>query len=98
MKPLTEQQAKVLAFIAQHIAEHGAPPAIREVCAHMGISSPNGVMCHVRALRKKGYLEPARDTGDKVAVARDLMPAGLRAKLAAVVKAHMKELNKGAGK
>lgn len=31
-------------------------PVVREIAAEFGISSTNGVMCHLQALVKKGFL------------------------------------------
>lgn len=54
---LTKRQQEILDFITEHICEHGFPPTIREIGAANGIDSPNGVMCHLRALESKGRIE-----------------------------------------
>lgn len=41
----------------------GSSPTIRELCALLEISSPNGIMCHLKALSKKGVLEPLPEDG-----------------------------------
>jgi repressor LexA len=46
----------VLRFIRQSIHDRGYPPTLREIGAHMGIKSTNGVNDHLRALERKGYL------------------------------------------
>ena len=51
---LTKKQTAIYNFIRKHIEEKGFPPAIRDICTEFGISSPNGVMCHLKALEKKG--------------------------------------------
>jgi repressor LexA len=56
MQGLTGRQEQVLTFIRQSIAERGYPPTLREIGAHMGIRSTNGVNDHLRALERKGYL------------------------------------------
>jgi len=53
---LTDRQAEILGFIVSCIEENGFSPTIREIGQQFGIGSPNGVMCHIRALRTKGYL------------------------------------------
>ena len=53
---LTKKQQAIYNFIRKHIEEKGFPPAIRDICDAFGISSPNGVMCHLKALQKKGYI------------------------------------------
>ncbi len=56
MQGLTERQAQVLDFIRHSINQRGYPPTLREIGAHMGIRSTNGVNDHLRALERKGYL------------------------------------------
>ncbi|AUX23687.1 ArsR family transcriptional regulator [Sorangium cellulosum] len=56
MQGLTERQQQVLHYIRQSISERGYPPTLREIGAHMGIRSTNGVNDHLRALERKGYL------------------------------------------
>jgi repressor LexA len=53
---MTEKQARIYKFIREHIEDKGFPPAIRDICDAFSISSPNGVMCHLKALQKKGYI------------------------------------------
>lgn len=54
--PLTLKQQAIYTYIRKHIEEKGFPPAIRDICTEFGISSPNGVMCHLKALQSKGYI------------------------------------------
>ncbi len=56
MQGLTDRQQQVLTYIRQSITERGYPPTLREIGAHMGIRSTNGVNDHLRALERKGYL------------------------------------------
>ena len=53
--PLTDQQAKVLAFIVENSALYS--PTTREIARAFGFRSPNGVTCHLAALERKGYLK-----------------------------------------
>jgi repressor LexA len=46
----------VLEFIQESIQENGFPPTLREIGAHFGIRSTNGVNDHLLALQRKGYL------------------------------------------
>lgn len=55
-QPLTQRQEQVLAFIRECLANWGYPPTLREIGAHLGIASTNGVADHIKALRRKGYL------------------------------------------
>lgn len=52
---LTPRQEEVLQFIRSEIAA-GAPPTIREIGDRFRILSPNGILCHLKALEKKGYI------------------------------------------
>lgn len=52
---LTKRQAAILAFIRARIAV-GLPPTFREIGQEFGITSPNGVTCHLRALERKGRI------------------------------------------
>ncbi|MCK5688733.1 transcriptional repressor LexA [Myxococcota bacterium] len=54
---LTDRQQQVFDYIQSQIAEWGYPPTIREIGVHLGIRSTNGVADHLKALKRKGYLE-----------------------------------------
>jgi repressor LexA len=54
---LTPRQQEVYDLIKSHIEEKGWPPTIREIGGSIGIRSPNGVMCHLKALVKKDMIE-----------------------------------------
>lgn len=56
MTDLTPRQNQLLAFIQAHIAEKGCPPTMREMAAHLGVTSTNGVNDHLLALEKKGHV------------------------------------------
>src|SRR5689334_6364314 len=56
MQGLTDRQQQVLEYIRSSITQRGYPPTLREIGAHMGIRSTNGVNDHLRALERKGYL------------------------------------------
>ena len=53
---LTKRQQIIFNFIRRQIDESGTAPTIREIADEMGFKSPNGVMCHLRALEKKGLI------------------------------------------
>lgn len=53
---LTDRQAEIFEFICARIEDGGFPPTVREIGQHFGIRSPNGVMCHLKALEKKGLI------------------------------------------
>jgi len=53
---LTERQQEVYDFIEEKILERGYGPTVREIGQRFDIKSPNGVMCHLQALVKKGLI------------------------------------------
>ncbi|HEX3727230.1 MAG TPA: transcriptional repressor LexA [Pirellulales bacterium] len=56
MDQLTDRQKEVYLFIRDKIRGRGYGPTVREIGDHFHISSPNGVMCHLKALEKKGLI------------------------------------------
>lgn len=59
---LTERQEQVVKTIWKFLLERGRYPSIREIARIIGVSSLNGVMCHIVALEKKGALERGTDS------------------------------------
>jgi len=53
---LTEKQLAVYEFIRDKIRTRGYGPTVREIGTNFNISSPNGVVCHLKALEKKGII------------------------------------------
>ncbi|MGL4554499.1 MAG: transcriptional repressor LexA [Gemmataceae bacterium] len=53
---LTAKQRDIYDFIAEHIEKNGYPPTVRDIGKAFEIESPNGVMCHLNALVKKGAI------------------------------------------
>lgn len=53
MPKLTRRQKQVYQLIVEKIRERGYGPTVREIGAAFKIRSPNGVMCHLKALQKK---------------------------------------------
>lgn len=68
---LTDRQRDILRFITLRLSE-GQAASLREIGLHFGITSPNGVVCHVKALMKKGRLKHTAWH------ARSLIPAGVK--------------------
>jgi repressor LexA len=53
---LTERQKEIYEFIREKIETRGYGPTVREIGEGFEIKSPNGVMCHLKALEKKGLI------------------------------------------
>lgn len=56
MIEMTKPQRKIYDYLVTQCHD-GTPPTIREIQAMMGVSSPNGIVCHLRALKRKGLIE-----------------------------------------
>ena len=53
---LTQRQQEVYDMIRSLIVDRDYGPTVREIGEQFGIKSPNGVMCHLRALERKGLI------------------------------------------
>ncbi|MEL6898213.1 MAG: transcriptional repressor LexA [Planctomycetota bacterium] len=53
---LTQRQQNVYDLIRECIVQRGYGPTVREIGEHFDIKSPNGVMCHLKALERKGLI------------------------------------------
>jgi repressor LexA len=53
---LTPRQREIYHFIRSKIQGRGYGPTVREIGLEFLIKSPNGVMCHLKALQKKGLI------------------------------------------
>src|SRR4051794_38190575 len=54
---LTSRQQEIYEFIREKIESRGFGPTVREIGEAFEIRSPNGVMCHLKALEKKGLIK-----------------------------------------
>lgn len=62
MRPLTattERQREIHRYMLAYQSTHGMPPTVREIGEAMGIRSPNGVMCHLKSLERRGMVKRA---------------------------------------
>jgi SOS-response transcriptional repressor LexA len=55
-QPLTKKQTDIYAWIVAYIESHGYSPTVREICKAFKFASPQGAHCHLRPLRKKGWV------------------------------------------
>lgn len=53
---LTDRQQQVYDLIRSLIVKRGYGPTVREIGEEFGIKSPNGVMCHLKAIERKGLI------------------------------------------
>jgi repressor LexA len=73
---LTERQQRVYEFIRDKIRNRGYGPTVREIGENFEIKSPNGVMCHLKALEKKGLITRERNMSRAIQLTAE--PRGLR--------------------
>lgn len=69
---LTAQQLAVMKFIAGYWVKNLRSPSVRDIGVFMGISSPNGVLCHLKALTEKGQIKPIGEGSHRM-----LFPVGV---------------------
>lgn len=68
---LTVRQREVHQFMLDRQRTHGSPPTIREMADTFNFISPNGVMCHIRALVKKGWVRKGAEFSARLYLAVD---------------------------
>jgi repressor LexA len=61
VRKLSQRQEAILAFINEHVEDHGYPPSIREIGGAVGISSTSVVDYNLRVLERDGYLRRDRE-------------------------------------
>lgn len=65
---LTKRQDEIFEYIKTCIVEDQCPPTVRQIGTQFGIRSPNGVMCHLKALEKKRYIERVENESRRIKV------------------------------
>ncbi|MGL4463024.1 MAG: transcriptional repressor LexA, partial [Planctomycetia bacterium] len=68
---LTSRQHEVYDFIREKIQTRGYGPTVREIGAEFEIRSPNGVMCHLQALVKKGLIVREKNMSRAITIVAD---------------------------
>ena len=89
---LTERQQNVYEFIRDKIKNRGYGPTVREIGEHFEINSPNGVMCHLKALEKKGLISRSPNKSRAIELTREAMDEGRGVPLVGTVAAGMTNL------
>jgi repressor LexA len=78
---LTPRQREIYEFIRSKIQGRGYGPTVREIGTHFHIKSPNGVMCHLKALQKKGLIHREPNMSRAIQLLEDsptAQPRGLK--------------------
>ncbi len=53
---ISKKQQEILEYIKEEILKRGYPPAVREICNAVGLSSTSSVHAHLETLEKNGYI------------------------------------------
>jgi repressor LexA len=68
MSTLTGRQREVLEFLIDYLAENGYPPTIREIRSAFRLSSNRGVVDHLTALEKKGFIRRGKGSSRAIEI------------------------------
>jgi len=71
LENLTKRQKSVYEFIRDKIRTRGYGPTVREIGDQFKIRSPNGVMCHLKALEKKGMITREKNMSRAIRLTRE---------------------------
>jgi repressor LexA len=89
---LTDRQQRVYDFIRDKIVNRGYGPTVREIGTQFDISSPNGVMCHLKALEKKGLIHRSPNKSRAIELSREAQEEERGVPLAGTVAAGLTNL------
>ena len=89
---LTSRQQAIYDLIKDMIINRGYRPTVREIGEQFGIRSPNGVMCHLKALEKKGYILRSPNKSRAIELTSQALGTGRGLPLVGVVAAGAMEL------
>jgi SOS-response transcriptional repressor LexA len=55
--PPSPRQRDIFRWLWEQTCANGCQPSVRELMERFGIKSPNGAMCHLHALDRKGWIK-----------------------------------------
>src|SRR5436189_2701291 len=76
LEQLTSRQKSVYEFIRTKIRARGYGPTVREIGLEFELASPNGVMCHLKALEKKGLIKREPNMSRAIMLATESVEQG----------------------
>jgi len=77
MEQLTPRQQEVLEIVTDYITSNGYPPSLREIGKRLSVSGTLGVMKHLEALEKKGYLRRQEGSSRGISLCNQAQAASL---------------------
>lgn len=89
---LTDRQLAVYEFIRDKIQNRGYGPTVREIGDKFDIASPNGVVCHLKALVKKGLIHRSPNKSRAIELTKEALHETRGLPLAGAVAAGMTNL------
>ena len=89
---LTARQREVFDMIYEQIINRGYGPTVREIADQFGIASPNGVVCHLKALEKKGLIIRSPNKSRAIELTDEVLESQRGLPLAGTVAAGMTTL------
>jgi repressor LexA len=72
LEQLTDRQRDIYYFLRDKILNRGYGPTVREIGEQFHINSPNGVMCHLKALEKKGLIRRSPNKSRAIELTEDV--------------------------
>lgn len=72
---LTPRQREVYEWIRAFVARKGYGPSVRELAEGLHITSPNGVLAHLKAMERKGFIRRDQKTSRSI-VLLEVEPPG----------------------
>lgn len=73
LEELTQRQRAVYDLIRDKIQNRGYGPTVREIGESFDIKSPNGVMCHLKALERKGLIRRSPNKSRAIELTREAL-------------------------
>ena len=89
---LTARQHEIFDMIYERIINRGYGPTVREIADQFGIASPNGVVCHLKALEKKGLIIRSPNKSRAIELTDEVLESQRGLPLAGTVAAGMTTL------
>jgi len=77
MDQLTARQEQVLKIVTEYIGSYGYPPSLRDIGKKLAVSGTLGVMKHLEALEKKGYLRRQEGSSRGITLCNQAQAASL---------------------
>jgi repressor LexA len=91
-RKITERQKTVLSFIKEYVRKRGFPPTVRDIAAHLKITSLKAVQRHLEALEKKGYIKKTEGISRAIEVIDSHTPQVLEIPIVGAVRAGRPDL------